>query len=560
MDECYTGMQIGDYIVKEQLGNGASSSVFRAEHVQDGTTFAIKIIHKGQGEYFNKEYLNEEKRLSLLKHHHIIPMFDAAYLGDDTGYIVMKYVKNGSLRQQFAGKRVAFGLVAEYVKQAASALEHIYELGMVHRDVKPENILLDENNVILLCDFGIAASRFTLANETRSYDLKPGTYEFMAPELWQGGNAFSSEVSDQYALALVAYELLSGVLPFPPPVATLTHEERKMRWSNNHQHVQPLLLKDVGLEISEAVEQVIMKALAKKPKERFPSISLFATQLAEALVPKQAAIVVEDPLRETHMQMADARGKNDMEEEYRLIQYGFGLPDASNSIYFSFFQTRRGQLRPLLIRDRIMHARTFHERGQWREEIQTWESIQRMRPFVNEIGSHKLVLVADERRIQKESVANTAEYVYRITCKRITIAQQNEQYEYLYRDVQQCIGKEDIVGARLCLTTLWQKAPYYGDPEGITASIGMKAALCYEQHVNQEQLKQEQMEALWGKALRLLFALLGGVITGITAFTLLKMVPFGIFTNIYADSLTSFVSSIFVLVLVLRLPWENSQR
>ena len=184
----------------------------------------------------------------------------------------MEYAPNGTLRQRHPkGTKVPLDIVVSYVKQVADALQYIHTQKLIHRDVKPESMLLGRNNEVLLAEFGIAIiAQSTRSQQTQQTQEAAGSVAYMAPELLRGK---PRPASDQYALAVVTYEWLSGDPPFTGSVQQI---------ASQHLSAHPSLLRTKMPAISSAVEQVVMKALDKDPKQRFAHVVDFALALEEA--------------------------------------------------------------------------------------------------------------------------------------------------------------------------------------------------------------------------------------------------------------------------------------
>ncbi len=272
----YTGERFGDYVLVERIGDGGFASVYKGEHVRTKTLAAVKILKQQQV----KDFINEVRRTVLLQHPNIIKILDFGIReSDNVAFITMAYAPNGSLREKYPyppGTRLPLTTVVLYVQQVAAALQYAHEQGVIHRDIKPHNLLLDANNTVLLSDFGIASSAatstFIPAEGEQGVKIAAGTWAYMAPEQFQGRPA--SPASDQYAFALVVYEWLCGEPAFVVSDSRL--------WSHVHQHVTPPALREKNPSLSVAVEQVVLKALAKQPAERFSSVRAFATAFVNA--------------------------------------------------------------------------------------------------------------------------------------------------------------------------------------------------------------------------------------------------------------------------------------
>jgi eukaryotic-like serine/threonine-protein kinase len=261
------GQQFGDYRLTRFLGRGSFGDVYLGEHVHDNTLAAIKVLQARLTPEDLKEYINEVSTTFRLQHPNIVRLLDFGIGADDTPFLTMDYAPDGTLRQRSPkGTRLPLDTIVTYIKQIATALQYAHDKRRVHRDVKPDNILLGVNNEVLLSDFGIAS----VAHGTQSLNTQKeaGSVPYIAPEQLQGK---PRPASDQYALGIIVYEWLCGERPF-----------NGAYWEIVSQHLStppPPFKKD--LKISPEVEQVVMKALAKDPHQRFESVQAFANALEE---------------------------------------------------------------------------------------------------------------------------------------------------------------------------------------------------------------------------------------------------------------------------------------
>ena len=209
MGQHYIGERFGDYKLVRPLGEGGFASVYLGQEVHKGTSAAIKLPKEQQVH----DFINELRRTVLLQHPNIVKILDFGIrTPDNTAFIIMEYAPNGSFREKYPrGTRVPLDIVVTAVKQVASALQYAHDQRVIHRDVKPENLLLNARNLVLLSDFGIAtASRTAMTSNAGQGDII-GTYAYMAPEQLKGRPV---PASDQYSLAIMVYEWLCGELPF----------------------------------------------------------------------------------------------------------------------------------------------------------------------------------------------------------------------------------------------------------------------------------------------------------------------------------------------------------
>ena len=278
------GQQLDNYRLTRLLGAGGFGEVYLAEHLyRSNTQVAIKILPQLAQDDLHSFLI--EARTFRLKHSNIVQVLDFGVEGR-IPFIVMEYAPNGTLRQRHPkGTRVLLPTIVSYVKQVASALQYAHDERLVHRDVKPENMLIGVQNQVLLSDFGIA----TIAHGTASQSVEAmaGTIPYMAPEQIQG---HPRSASDQYSLGVVVYQWLCGDYPFH---GTLTDVAMQ------HLTMPPPSLREKVSAISPDVEQVVTTALAKDPKQRFGSLLAFATALEQASQVKQPEPELAVPVSET---------------------------------------------------------------------------------------------------------------------------------------------------------------------------------------------------------------------------------------------------------------------
>ena len=262
------GQQIGNYRVKRLLGEGGFAEVYLGEHLHLGTEAAIKILHAQLTNDDIDQFRAEARIIARLEHPNIVRVLDFG-LDGKTPYLVMSYAPNGTLRQLYPkGKQIPLATVVFSVKQVVDALYYAHSQQLVHRDVKPENMLVGRNYEILLSDFGIAlvtqSSRYQ-----RTRDVV-GTVAYMSPEQIQGK---PRPASDQYSLAVVVYEWLTGEPPFHGSFTEIAVQ---------HAVTPPPPLHVKIPTISPEVEQVVLTALAKEPLQRYATIKAFGNALEQA--------------------------------------------------------------------------------------------------------------------------------------------------------------------------------------------------------------------------------------------------------------------------------------
>lgn len=257
--------QLGNYKLVRVIGQGGFATVYLGRHVHLKSYAAVKVLKVNAEEDLFRQ---EAQTIMDLAHPHIIRVLDFG-IQDDATFIIMEYAPYGSLQTQYRlGIIVPLDGVISYVKQAASALQYAHDHRIIHRDVKPSNLLVGKQRAILLSDFGIALLAESSRN-TRTRDAA-GTVAYTAPEQMRGR---PRPASDQYALAVTVYEWLCGTRPFRGTLAEITAQ---------HLSSPPPPLRSHNPDISREVEDVVLQALAKDPRERFPSIQEFSDALEDA--------------------------------------------------------------------------------------------------------------------------------------------------------------------------------------------------------------------------------------------------------------------------------------
>ncbi|MEO8970997.1 MAG: protein kinase [Ktedonobacteraceae bacterium] len=283
------GMQLGRYRLEKPIGSGNMGDVYLAEDTQLNRQVAIKLMRSEASSYPNPDAVKEAARLfqreakaiAALDHPYILPLYDYGEQdanGSPMTYMVMPLRKEGSLatwlQQRGTTNLLSFEEVGYFVRQAADALQYAHNHQLTHQDVKPSNFLIRQYNQHLglpdlqLADFGIA--KFSTGTAKASHTIR-GTPAYMAPEQWSGTPV---QASDQYALAIMAYELLTGRLPFQGTMQALMYQ---------HLQEQPRPPSELNPKLSPDVDAVFRVALAKRPEVRFARISAFAEALRQAL-------------------------------------------------------------------------------------------------------------------------------------------------------------------------------------------------------------------------------------------------------------------------------------
>jgi len=251
---------LGEYEILDELGRGGMATVYLAHDIALDRRVAIKVMSTAlPDEGLAERFRREARTAASLSHRHIIPIYAVRERGELL-YFVMKFVAGQSLDPILKAGPLPIPVAQVILSQAASALGYAHRRGVIHRDVKPANVMLDDDGWVLVTDFGIAkvpsATGLTLTGVT------VGTPAYMSPEQCMGKEVTGA--SDQYSLGVVAYEMLTGRKLFTATTA--------MAMMYAHFHDAPVPLRQIRPEIPEALEASVLRMLAKEPEERWPKI------------------------------------------------------------------------------------------------------------------------------------------------------------------------------------------------------------------------------------------------------------------------------------------------
>jgi serine/threonine protein kinase len=285
------GEKLGHYEITAKIGKGGMGVVYRASDTLIGRDVALKTIHLNEIEdpnerQFLKERLfREAKSAGILSHPNIVTVYQ---IGEQDGltYIAMEFVDGANLGEILAGpQRPGMDLLLSVFEQTAGALDYAHSRGVVHRDIKPGNIIVREDGVAKIADFGVA--KISSQNVTRA-GMALGTPHYMSPEQFHG-RAIDGR-SDQYSLAVMVYEILTGKKPFTADsihglMYKILHEEAQPRRDNP--------------DISEGIDAALRRGLAKEPDKRYPSCSEFIEELRNLSGILPVPFAVESGLRTT---------------------------------------------------------------------------------------------------------------------------------------------------------------------------------------------------------------------------------------------------------------------
>jgi serine/threonine-protein kinase len=257
--------------VQETIGEGAMGVVYRAYHAELERIGAVKVLQAiGPDPDTKARFRREALAIAHMRHPNILNVYDfGEYRG--TPYMIVEFVPGGSLANRLESRQLDCETAVAYLRGIGEALDYAHSLGIVHRDVKPANVLLAPDETPILADFGLV--KLMESSVKSMTGVTTGTPAYMAPEQVTGTDV--GPAADRYSLATIAYELLTGGYPFDG--------EGVMEMLYAHVHRQPPAPSSRNPELGPAVDAVILRGLAKTPRERWPTCEAFVDALAAAL-------------------------------------------------------------------------------------------------------------------------------------------------------------------------------------------------------------------------------------------------------------------------------------
>ena len=271
--------RLGSYQLQRKLGEGGMAQVYLARDVRLRRDVAVKVLDRKLADRpgFRERFMREARLAAALDHPNIVPLYD---FGDEEAlFLVMPFISGGSLQDMLPRTPLQAGEVVTYGSQIADALDYAHQRKVVHRDVKPANMLIHADGRLMLSDFGLAkiVSQTNMLNAPRNRP-DAGTPEYMAPEQVVGS---SDARSDIYGLGVVLYLLLTGRLPFS---GSSSHEVMQA-----HLRDEPIPPRHYNPAIPTAMEAVVMRAMAKQPADRYQRASELGAALLGALIADDGA-------------------------------------------------------------------------------------------------------------------------------------------------------------------------------------------------------------------------------------------------------------------------------
>lgn len=268
------GRTIGQYQITEVLGKGGMATVYKGYQSSVGRSVAIKVLppHPGLDARFIERFELEAKTIGQLQNPHILPLYDYGRTEDDILYLVMAFIDSGTLGDEIERGPMSLERIEYLVRQIASALDYAHRRGVIHRDIKPGNILIDSDGNALLADFGIVKMLSNTATGITGTAVL-GTPAYMSPEQAHGVEIDAR--ADIYALGIMVYEMLTGAQPFKA--------DTPMQLILRHVNDAVPDLRAVKSDLPSQINDVVQKALAKDPNDRYGSVIEFAEALTNAI-------------------------------------------------------------------------------------------------------------------------------------------------------------------------------------------------------------------------------------------------------------------------------------
>lgn len=268
----YVGKRLdGRYEIQDIIGVGGMAVVYKAYDSIDDRIVAVKILKDEYlaNEEFRRRFKNESKAIAILSHQNIVKVYDVSF-GDRLQYIVMEYIEGITLKEYIEQQEcIDWNEALYFIIQILRALQHAHDKGIVHRDIKPQNIMLLENGTIKVADFGIA--RFS-RGETRTMTEKAiGSVHYISPE--QAKGEITDEKADIYSVGVVLYEMLTGKLPFEAESAVSVALMQLQKEAEPPRSINP--------DIPIGFEQITLKAMQKNPRDRYQTAAEMLLDLEE---------------------------------------------------------------------------------------------------------------------------------------------------------------------------------------------------------------------------------------------------------------------------------------
>ena len=274
MDDKYLGKRLdGRYEMRELIGVGGMACVYKAYDCIDDRTVAVKILKDEflDNEEFTRRFRNESKAIAILNHPNIVKVLDVGF-GDRLQYIVMEYIDGITLKEYLDQRHdIRWKEAVHFAVQILRALQHAHDKGIVHRDIKPQNIMLLSDGTLKVTDFGIARLSRNEVRATVDGEKAIGSVHYISPE--QARGEITDEKTDLYSVGVVLYEMLTGRLPF--------EADNAVSVAIMQMQSEATLPREINEDVPEGLEQITMKAMEKDPSKRYQSAAEMLSDIDE---------------------------------------------------------------------------------------------------------------------------------------------------------------------------------------------------------------------------------------------------------------------------------------
>ncbi len=269
------GKTLDRYQLERLVGRGGMADVYEAYDVEQGRVVAIKVF-KGNDEDLLRRFIREAYLMSSLHNEHLLPIYasgEAEVDGYQRYYIIMPLMNGGTLRARIRRSPLSLAGVCQCLRDIADALDYIHRQGVIHRDIKSSNVLLDDAGRCYLADFGIARDLSESTQLTLTGNVL-GTVDYVAPELFEPGRK-ADDRSDLYSLGVLLFEMTTGQLPFTA--------ENQLAVVSMHMHLQPPMPSKIEPHLTAPIDHVIVRAMDKHPAMRYPTATALAESFCRAI-------------------------------------------------------------------------------------------------------------------------------------------------------------------------------------------------------------------------------------------------------------------------------------
>jgi serine/threonine-protein kinase len=286
------GRMVGSYKIMKALGKGGMGAVYYGEHPAIGSKVAIKFLHPQFAADKNvvTRFFNEARAVNLINHQNIVQVVDYAFLDEKAPFFVMEFLGEGYAMTKLVGEPVDLNVQGPILLQLCDALAAAHEKGIIHRDLKPDNVYLavrgGRKHFVKIMDFGIAKLTADAGSGQTQTGMVMGTPHYMSPEQAGGKVSAIGPGSDVYSLGIMMYQMATGAVPFAGSAFGEVIA--------GHLFLEPTPPRQLNDKIPEDWEQIILKAIAKKPEERWASMRHLAQAVSDSM--KKHGLAFELPL------------------------------------------------------------------------------------------------------------------------------------------------------------------------------------------------------------------------------------------------------------------------